>query len=102
MSAVHLNDSGITFKITIKDEDSNVIDVSNATSLFINFKKPDGTILSKPAILFTDGTDGIIYYITNPTDLNLSGLWSLQANVVTSTSNLKTNIYDFRVERNVT
>lgn len=101
MIKLHLGDIGITFNITIKDGNCLPVDISTATSKIFNFKKPDDTILTVNGTFSTDGTDGILFYNTASGDLNLIGLWSLQVNIITPTQNYNTNIYDFRIERNI-
>lgn len=101
MSAeVHVGDA-LTLKITIRDEDNNIVDVSAATTKQIWLIKPNNTILTKTASLYTDGTDGIIKYQCSSSDLDVTGVWSIQGYVVLSANPYHTNIETFKVYRNL-
>lgn len=75
---IHISDISCRFLITIKDGDT-IVDLSSATLLRIIFHKPDATVATKTATLYTDGTDGIIYYNTITGDLDQAGVWKFQA-----------------------
>lgn len=60
---------GTVFRATIKDDaDDSAVDVSNASTLEMKFRKPDGTIVTKTAQFSTasdaagDGTDGKVEF----------------------------------------
>ncbi len=42
---------------------------------------PDGTIFIRQAIFLTDGTDGIIFYVCQLSDLNTLGIWKVRARI---------------------
>ena len=99
---IHLNDVGTQFKLTISDA-GTAVDVSpSGTTYTINFRKPDGTCLTKTATPFTDGTDGIISYITSSGDLDITGTWKLQALVdFPGPTEFYSDIHSFRVHKNI-
>jgi hypothetical protein len=97
---IHVNDIGNTFTITLKDGTA-VVDISTATTKSIIFGKPDGTTLTKTAGFVTDGSDGKINYSSVSGDLNIPGIWSIQAHVVLSSGNWKTDIAHFDVHDNI-
>lgn len=97
---IHLNDIGTVFKILIKDGD-DVQDISTATTKDIIFLKPDGTINTETGSFFTDGTDGYITYTAASGDLDVAGIWKIQAHVVMGGLNFKTDISPFRVYSNI-
>jgi len=93
---------GVKFLVTIKDQDCSVIDISTASLKRLYFKAPDNTISYFSATFQTDGTDGEIYYITsNSSDLNIAGVWQIQAYVEIGTAKLFSNIGKFNVEENL-
>jgi len=96
---VHVNDIGTQFRLTVKDG-TDVVDVSAASTLYIYFYKPDGTILTKTATLVNDGTDGLIQYTTVDGDINVVGRWKLQAYVQLGTSVFYSDVQVFKVHRN--
>lgn len=98
---VHLNDVGTVFKYSILDEDSNVVDVSTASSINIYFKKPGYDTVSKSGTLYTDGTDGIVYYTIASGDLNVVGNWYTQVEIVISDTNWRSDIQTFNVYENL-
>ena len=98
---IRVGDIGTQFKVTIKDGTS-VVDISSATSTKqIILKKPDGTKLTNTATFFLDGTDGIMYYSTVDGDLDVPGVWKLQGKVVITAGTFSTDVYSFKVHRNL-
>lgn len=99
---LQLNDIGTLIKITILDENDEVVDISSATAKTITFKKPSsGTTVVKTASFFTDGTDGILKYVTLAADLDEVGTWRLQAYVSLSTGSWYSSINSFTVACNL-
>ena len=97
---VRVGDIGTRFKVTLKDG-ASVVSISSATTKQIILKKPDGTKLTKSATFSSDGTDGIMYYDTVSGDLDVAGVWKLQGKVVISAGTFSTDIYSFKVHRNL-
>ena len=89
------------FKITILQCNGNTKDISYATTKELIFQKPSGTIVTKNATFFTDGTDGIIYYNTVSGDLDEEGIWHLQARVAAINDDKKSDVAHFRVRDNL-
>jgi len=99
-SEIHVGDIGTIFRITIKDGDA-IVDVSNVDSKIIYLQKPDASTLAKTASLYTDGTDGIIQYVSEAGDLDQAGTWQIQAKIDFGTDVFNTNIEKFKVLRNL-
>lgn len=97
---VHVNDIGTEFRITVKD-DGVVVDVSGATTTQIIIRKPSGTVLTVSATLYTDGSDGIIYYNAVSGDLDEVGLYKIQAKVVIGAGTFYTSVGSFKVYCNI-
>jgi hypothetical protein len=101
----HINDIGTVFRVTVYDTtstgDTEIADISSATSLTFTFKRPDCTTFTKNALFTNNGTDGQIQYVTVNGDLNVAGTWSIQAYVVTPNGSHKTNTGTFRVFENL-
>jgi hypothetical protein len=98
---IHLNDIGTTFRLTILDCTDSFIDVSSALTKEIIFQKPDRTSVTKAALFFTDGSDGIIQYVTVADDLDMTGKWRIQAKVTLPTGTWSSNIEAFKVYPNL-
>jgi hypothetical protein len=77
---IHALDEGTELRITVKD-DGVIVDLSSASSLEFLIRKPDGSLLTVVADLFTDGTDGILTYTTVSGDTDIAGLYKIQAKV---------------------
>jgi hypothetical protein len=94
---VRVGDVGTVFEIVVIDENGPVnIQFSN-TREFI-FGKPSGFI-TRPAQFVTDGTDGRLFYVSVPGDLDEPGEWRLQARVeVPGVGIFKTETCTFFVE----
>lgn len=97
---VHLNDIGVQFVVTLKDDDET-IDISAATTKNFLFKKPSGDLLTKAGTLVTDGTDGKLSYTTASGDLNEVGTWKMQCNIIIGTYNWHSDVISFKVHRNI-
>lgn len=94
-------DIGTKFLITMKDQDGDVLDISQATSKKIYFQKPDGTTLNKDASFETNGDDGLIYYTSVENDLTPEGTWQIQAMVVLPDGTWRSTIRSFQVHENI-
>ena len=79
---VFVGDIGTAFRTTIK-EDGSAIDISLASTMEIIFQPPSGVSVTQTATFFTDGTDGIMQYVTDSAgDLPIGGDWKLQGYIV--------------------
>ena len=81
---VFVNDIGTVFRTTVK-EDGVAADISAATTKTIIFQPPSGISVTQTAVLYTDGTDGIMQYVSVADDLNVGGTWKLQGYVALPT-----------------
>jgi hypothetical protein len=97
---LHVADTGSQFIVTFKDCDV-VVDISSATLLQIIFHKPDGSEVTKTAILYTDGTDGKAYYTTISGDLDIGGWWVIQGYIEVGTLHWHSDTKRFRVLENI-
>jgi hypothetical protein len=70
------NDVGVTLRGTVK-EAGIAVDVSLATVVLV-LTPPTGAPRYRPMVFQTDGTDGVVEYVTAIGDLDLVGLWYLQ------------------------
>ena len=102
-SEIHVDDIGTRFLVTVKDGTS-VVDISSATSLVIDFRKPDDTIINRTGSTLEDGSasSGVMYYDTVAGDMDAAGNWKLQGKItLSSTGVFYTDIHTFKVHRNL-
>jgi hypothetical protein len=67
----------------INPNTGGIMDLSNATTKNLIFKRPNGQLLTKPAEFVTDGTDGKLKYVTVAADdTTPAGAWRVQADVI--------------------
>jgi hypothetical protein len=97
---IHIQDIGTSFELAVYDGDV-VVDISTASALIILFQKPDGTTTSRTGVLLTDGTDGVIQYITVTNDLDQVGTWQAQARVSLSAGTWSSDTHKFKVYPNL-
>ncbi len=97
---IHVEDIGTSFRVTVYDGNV-IVDIASASTMTLNFFKPDKTTLSKTAVHFTDGTDGILEYITISGDLDQAGKWKIQAVVTLPTGTWSSDITKFTVYANI-
>lgn len=101
MADLHINDIGTLLRITIVDSDGVAVDISTATGLKIELKKPDGTTVEKTAALINTGSDGKLGYRTISGDLDQAGTWSIQAFVTTPSWSSHSAVDKFKVKENL-
>jgi hypothetical protein len=77
MSEPHVGDVGTVFQVQVRD---GVLpaDLSGAICLSMMFVSAKGRRFIVPALLATDGQDGLVRYTTMVGDLDAPGLWHLQ------------------------
>ncbi len=97
MKEVRLNDIGVEFLITIKDLEGVIVDLSTVTVKRFDFVKPSGTYIARTPDFYTDGTDGILKYLSINGDLDQEGIWQLQAHIEFSSTSYTSTITKFRV-----
>src|SRR5678815_4285948 len=91
----------VAVKTTIV-EDGQTVDVSGVSTKQLIFKKPNGTKVTKTASFLTDGTDGIIQYLTEAGFLDTVGIWSVQGYVVFPGGfDGNSDVMTFSVDRNL-
>ncbi|MDA3821423.1 MAG: hypothetical protein PF450_02260, partial [Bacteroidales bacterium] len=86
------------------DNDTNTdspANLSSATTLTIQLKRPDNTTVSKAGILSTDGYDGKMYIVTETDDINVEGTYYVQGRVISAGWNGYSSIGNFEVHDNL-
>lgn len=79
-SEIHALDYGTEIRITVKENDV-AIDISSSSITEFLIRKPDGTLLTVNADFYTDGTDGVLTYITVDGDTDIAGTYKFQARI---------------------
>ena len=101
--ALQQNAKNVSIEVTVK-QNGVVVDLSTVTAKTFYVKKPDGTtIVQWTASFKTNGTDGILKYLTQTGDLNLVGVYQLQPSITFPGSGYDgfCDIVEFTVEENV-
>ena len=101
-SEIHVNDIGTQFLVTVKDG-SSTVDLSNASALQINFRKPSDVIVNRTGSTIGDGssTSGVMYYDSVAGDLDEVGNYKLQGKVTLTGGTYYTDIHTFKVHCNL-
>jgi len=94
---------GSKIRLTIKDTSNAVVNVSTATVKQIRYRKPDGTEDAFTANFETDGSDGMINYVTaTVNDLDQVGEWEMQGYIeLSGGAKIPTSIGQFFVRDNL-
>lgn len=98
--SLHVNDYGTAFRLTIKDQDDNVVNLSSGSGT-ITFYKPDKTTFTRSLTMPNGGSDGLVSYTTQSGEMNQVGIWSLSAYIMIPSGNYSTNVPEFRVLANL-
>ena len=93
---------GLIIRLSIKDQDGDVVDVSSASSTKdIRIRKPDDTLLTKGASFTNSGTDGKIQVTLASGDLSLIGDYFYEGHVVITAGTFTTDPLRFEVVESV-
>lgn len=78
---IQVGATNLAIKLQVR-EGNDVVNISSASALTIIIEKPDSTLVSASATLFTDGSDGMMIYRTSGSDLDQAGNYNVQGYVV--------------------
>ncbi len=81
---VHLGDIGTKLILEVQ-EDGSALDISSATTMKIRLEKQSGVVVEFTAVFATDGTDGLMQYVTESGDLDEAGVWTIQGFLILAT-----------------
>lgn len=98
---LHVNDYGTVLEFTVKDQDDNVLDLSEATVKSLVFSKPDGTTSTVTLNFTTDGADGKVQYTIESGLLDVAGTWRMQVVLTLSAGVWYSGITEMKVEPNL-
>ncbi|MCP3699396.1 MAG: hypothetical protein GY920_12690 [Aliivibrio sp.] len=101
-SEIHQNDIGTRFLLTVKDG-SDLVNISGAIALQVDFRKPSDTISNRSALRLDDGSSlsGVMYYDAVAGDLDEVGKYKLQGKVFLPSGTFYTDIHTFKVHCNL-
>jgi len=99
--SIQKNNVGTVFRMTFKDCDGVVIDISSASTKNMIFASPSGVSSTKAGAFTTDGSNGQLDYTSEADFLNEAGTWSVQGHVIIGAQNFKSDISTFTVIDNL-
>jgi len=103
-SEIHKDDIGTRFLLTVKDG-SDFVNISGATALQVDFRKPSDTIINRSALRLDDGSSvsGVMHYDAVAGDLDEVGKYKLQGKVFLggASGTFYTDIHTFQVHCNL-
>ena len=103
-SSIHVGDVGTAVTLTVEEPAGTPKDISSGagvTATQFEFRKPDGTDITKNAPYVTNGVDGKIKYVSESGFFDLAGAWRFQGIITLGASGFRTNIVHFFVKRNL-
>lgn len=99
-TTIHMNDSGVLFLITVKDE-TGVVDLTTVENIDVVFQKPDKSFITRPCET-VNAAAGLVRYVSATNDFNQSGRWRVQVVIRFSDDNVKhSDVGTLTVERNI-
>lgn len=101
MPSPHVGDEGSIIRVTLVDSDRAAIDINDATTTQLRFKKEDNSTVVKAAVFTHDGSDGEIEYEAVAGFYDQSGTWELQAYVAGPGYKYSSEVKDFPVLPNI-
>ena len=87
LHVVNHKDSEFKIQLTCQNKDASspyavaASDISGSDKQEIVFLSPEGREIIRKATFGTSGTDGIIFYICQSTDLDTVGVWQVRARI---------------------
>ena len=87
---INKNDSNYDLVVKVVSN-GKPIDLSTFTSGKIIITSPSGVKKELNANLFTDGTDGRIFYTVQGGEFDMEGIWTIEASVTTSSGSRTTD-----------
>lgn len=96
-----VGDVGTRLTVRIVDQDGALVDLTNASSMFVLLRKPNGTVLSRAASIRYAGPDGRITYTTVAGDIDRAGVWKIQGRVTIAGKSWSTELAEFLVKTNL-
>lgn len=99
-SEIHVGDIGTQLIVTVYD-DGVIVDISAASALTITLKKPNGVSYNKIGTLYTNGTDGKMYYVSVDGDFNEPGNYKIQGKITLAGGTYYTSVGSFKVHCNI-
>ena len=98
----HIDDIGVEFILTIKDQDSIVVNLSTATTMEVHLKRADATAQTLLANFVSDGTDGKMKALSNDQTFSVAGNYRGQAHIIFSDGDdLRSSLFNFIVLSNI-
>jgi hypothetical protein len=91
---------GLNIEIQIR-EGYNPLNISTATTKNIILEKPSGAKIIVSASFTSNGTDGKFYFVTSGSDLDESGIYSVQGFVNLGTFSGYSTTTTFEVKQNL-
>lgn len=96
------DDVGVALVVEMTNESDGLpFDISQASDLVLKLGYPDGSSEDFTALLYTDGTDGKLYYVTQEGDLSEVGICTLQGKVTIGGAPISSQVRPFQVNENV-
>ena len=96
---IQLNAVGTVFRFTVTEDDAPV-NLTNYTNVDFVFRKPDGTVVTKDALV-ENASLGLVSYTTVLNDLDKVGRWKLQILAVLPLWSTKSSVFSFWVHGNL-
>jgi len=87
LNMVGVKDSEFVIKFTCNNKDAtspyavSASDLSNSDKQEMIFTSPEGEIIIRKTIFFTNGTDGIVFFVCQLNDMNVAGRWQVKVRI---------------------
>jgi hypothetical protein len=97
----HVGDTGTVIEVELLENGQPLPGLAAATIKQLIFQKPDKSIVVKTAQFSTNGSDGLIRYITEAGFLDQDRTWKVQGKVTLPSGTWSSEIGEFVVEKNL-
>ena len=98
MVDIRVGDIGTEFIFTVRNSaDASLIDVSTYSGRNITFIKPNGDQITVSGLLYTNGSDGKLFYNSVSGNIDQEGFWRARVTLSSSGNLFNTDYYRFTV-----
>jgi hypothetical protein len=81
VASIHIGDTGTRLRVLITDETGVPVPLQSASEKVVILTSQSGVVKTRDAIFDTNGSDGMLAYITLAADIDEAGTWEITGRV---------------------
>lgn len=101
MADIQMDQVGVKFEIELRDEAEILFDLTNQSGIYFIFQKPDTSKLRQSGSISGNPVNGRVIYVSKTGDLDQTGRWSYQSQLLLPGKVYFTEVEHFKVKDNL-